>query len=55
MLLKEFGGRVNLGQGALKTEGIDIEKLLVPKKFSQKTRDVLYKFLEMNSAMEIKS
>lgn len=27
-LFKELGGRVNLGQGALKTEGIDIEKLL---------------------------
>ncbi len=28
ILFKEFGGRVNLGEGALKTEGIDIEKLL---------------------------
>ncbi|MCL0103168.1 N-6 DNA methylase [Dehalococcoidia bacterium] len=27
-LIKELGGRVNLGEGALKTEGIDIEKLL---------------------------
>ena len=27
-LIREFGGRVNLGEGALKTEGIDIEKLL---------------------------
>jgi len=27
-LIKELGGRVNLGEGALKTEGIDIERLL---------------------------
>ena len=27
-LIREFGGRVNLGEGALKTEGIDIEKLI---------------------------
>jgi hypothetical protein len=27
-LMKEFGGRVNLGEGALKTEGIDIERFL---------------------------
>ncbi len=28
MLIKELGGRVNLGEGALKTEGIDIERFL---------------------------
>ncbi len=28
ILVKELGGRVNLGQGALKTEGIDIERFL---------------------------
>jgi len=55
MLLKEFGGRTNLGQGALKTEGIDIEKLLVPKEFSDKERDTFKKFLAKNSSMEIKS
>ena len=27
-LIRELGGRVNLGEGALKTEGIDIKKLL---------------------------
>jgi len=27
-LIKELGGRVNLGEGALKTEGIDIERFL---------------------------
>jgi type I restriction-modification system DNA methylase subunit len=30
-LIKELGGRVNLGQGALKTEGIDIERFLAIK------------------------
>ncbi len=30
-LIKELGGRINLGEGALKTEGIDIEKLLTVK------------------------
>lgn len=30
-LIKELGGRVSLGEGALKTEGIDIEKLLTIK------------------------
>jgi len=30
-LIKELGGRVNLGEGALKTEGIDIERLLTIK------------------------
>ena len=29
ILFKEFGGRVNLGEGALKTEGIDIERFLI--------------------------
>ncbi|MBI4691651.1 MAG: SAM-dependent DNA methyltransferase [Nitrospirae bacterium] len=33
MLFKEFSGRVNLGEGALKTEGIDIEKLFISKEF----------------------
>ncbi|MDP2983683.1 MAG: N-6 DNA methylase [Candidatus Latescibacter sp.] len=28
ILIKEIGGRTNLGEGALKTEGIDIEKFL---------------------------
>ena len=55
MLLKEFGGRTNLGQGALKTEGIDIEKLFIPKKISNKQREILENFLERNSAMEIGS
>ena len=30
-LIKELGGRINLGEGALKTEGVDIEKLLTIK------------------------
>ena len=55
MLLKEFGGRTNLGQGALKTEGIDIEKLLVLKDFPKNNRNALNKFLEKNRTMEIES
>ena len=53
MLLKEFGGRTNLGQGALKTEGIDIEKLFVPKKISKKQKNALNNFLHRNSDMKI--
>lgn len=41
MLFKEFGGRVNLGEGALKTEGIDVERLLVIKEFSKEARQHL--------------
>ena len=55
MLIKEFGGRTNLGQGALKTEGIDIEKLLVLKDIPKKNRNALNKFLENNPTMEIES
>jgi type I restriction enzyme M protein len=43
MMFKEFGGRVNLGEGALKTEGIDVEKLLVIKDISKETRSKLRK------------
>ncbi|MDI6890164.1 MAG: N-6 DNA methylase [Thermodesulfovibrionales bacterium] len=43
MLFKEFSGRVNLGEGALKTEGIDVEKLLIPKEFSKDTLKTLKK------------
>ncbi|BCB95779.1 hypothetical protein JZK55_07010 [Dissulfurispira thermophila] len=35
VLFKELLGRVNLGEGALKTEIIDIEKLYIPKDFSK--------------------
>lgn len=38
VLFKELLGRVNLGEGALKTEIIDTEKLYIPKEFS---KDVL--------------
>jgi len=55
MLLKEFGGRTSLGQGALKTEGIDIEKLLVLKDLSKNNRNDLNKFLEQNPTMKIES
>lgn len=53
MLLKEFGGRTNLGQGALKTEGIDIEKLFVPKTISKKQKSALNNFLHKNPDMKI--
>jgi hypothetical protein len=55
MLFKEFGGRTNLGQGALKTEGIDIEKLLLPSLFSAQELDSLERFFKENAEMEIKS
>jgi hypothetical protein len=55
MLFKEFGGRTNLGQGALKTEGIDIEKLLVPRRFLKNDLNALERFFQENVAMEIKS
>lgn len=38
VMFKEFGGRVNLGEGALKTEGIDVEKLLVIKNVTNEVR-----------------
>jgi type I restriction enzyme M protein len=41
MLIKEFTGRSNLGQGALKTEGIDVQRLLVPISYSRKSRHLL--------------
>lgn len=42
-LIRELGGRVNLGEGALKTEGIDIEKLytLKPSLLSQSQVEAL--------------
>ena len=42
-LIKELGGRVNLGEGALKTEGIDIERLLTvtPSTLSERQVDAL--------------
>lgn len=41
MLFKELTGRTNLGEGALKTEGIDVLRLPVPKGFTVKTRQLL--------------
>lgn len=38
MLIKEVLGRSNLGEGALKTEGIDVQRLLVPRNFSRETK-----------------
>jgi len=41
--IKELGGRVNLGEGALKTEGIDIERLLTvtPSTLNKRQVDAL--------------
>jgi type I restriction-modification system DNA methylase subunit len=55
MLLKEFGGRVNLGEGALKTEGIDIEKLLVIRDFQREIRHSLRKLAKKYSNPKINS
>jgi len=46
MLSKEFSGRVNLGEGALKTEGIDVEKLSVPKEFSKDILNALRRLVK---------
>ncbi|MCR4322014.1 MAG: N-6 DNA methylase [Candidatus Brocadiaceae bacterium] len=55
MLFKELGGRVNLGEGALKTEGIDLEKLLVIKEFSKNSRSALRKLAKKYPNPEINS
>ncbi len=55
MLFKEFLGRVNLGEGALKTEGIDIEKLPVPKDFSKDILKSLRKLAKKYEDAPIKS
>lgn len=41
ILFKEFSGRSNLGQGALKTEGTDIGRLLVPRHYSGKVKHLI--------------
>jgi type I restriction-modification system DNA methylase subunit len=55
MLFKELGGRVNLGEGALKTEGIDIKRLLVVKEFSKIPRNLLKKLAKKYPNPEINS
>ncbi|MBI3600111.1 MAG: hypothetical protein HY097_05655, partial [Nitrospinae bacterium] len=55
MLFKEFGGRVNLGEGALKTEGIDVEKLSVFIKFPKEIRQKLRKLAKKYPSPKIKS
>jgi len=55
MLFKEFGGRVNLGEGALKTEGIDIEKLFIPKELSKDVLKSLGKLTKKYENVPIKS
>lgn len=50
VLMKELGGRANLGEGALKTEGIDIEKLLFinPRKSSDNLLKKLHDWIDRN-------
>ena len=55
MLFKEFAGRTNLGEGALNTDGIDIEKLPVVKKLSKEKRQKLRKLAKKYPSPEIKS
>lgn len=57
ILMKELGGRVSLGQGALKTEGIDLEKLLTisPASVSAQTKKRLKKWIKDNSEFEHRS
>jgi len=49
-LIREFGGRVNLGEGALKTEGIDIEKLVsvIPTSLSETQIGVLKNWFDQH-------
>ncbi len=55
MLIKEFAGRSNLGEGALKTEGIDVERMLVPKIFSEELKVKVSTYLEKYPALTINS
>jgi hypothetical protein len=49
ILIKEIMGRVSLGEGALKTEGIDVEKLHVPRVF---TRDEKVQLRKINKIIK---
>ena len=55
MLIKEFSGRVNLGEGALKTEGIDVERLLVPENFTKEAVKLIRKLVKKYPDAEINS
>ncbi len=57
ILIKELGGRVNLGEGALKTEGIDIEKLfsINPEKISIKDFDSLSTWMQEHQKFSFQS
>lgn len=54
MLIKEFSGRVSLGEGALKTEGIDVERLLVPSKFFKVASNRINEFVKNYTNAQIK-
>ena len=55
ILFKELLGRVNLGEGALKTEIIDLEKLLIPKELSSQILKSLRKLAKKYPSPEINS
>lgn len=57
ILMKELGGRVNLGEGALKTEGVDIERLLSihPERIPQKSFDSLNEWFIQNQNFSFQS
>jgi hypothetical protein len=46
ILIKEFTGRSNLGQGALKTEGIDIGRLLVPRHYPKEIKQLILELVK---------
>ncbi len=55
MLFKELGGRVNLGEGALKTEGIDVKRLFVINTFPKESRQSLKRLAKKYPNPEINS
>ena len=53
-MIKELGGRINLGEGALKTEGIDVARLIIvhPKYYNQDIVAKLKKGLKKTNTIE---
>lgn len=53
-MIKELGGRINLGEGALKTEGIDVERLIVthPKYYNPDVVTKLKKGIKKTNTIE---
>ncbi|MCL5090772.1 MAG: N-6 DNA methylase, partial [Patescibacteria group bacterium] len=57
ILFRELGGRVNLGEGALKTEGMDLERMPVinPLQLDARQKKLLHQWFIKNNNWEIKS